>query len=75
MSVAINIKCESEEKMYELREKIHEALVGSPAYINSEIAICDLQDDAFTLIVGNYNKEHEDRNIELDVHSNNLLER
>ena len=75
MSVAINIKCESVEKMHELREKMHLGLKGSPAYINSEIAICDLQDDAFTLIVGNYNEEHEKVNVEYDVHGNNLLER
>lgn len=38
-------------------EKVHNALVGSLAYINSEIAICEEQ-DGFTLIVGNENKDN-----------------
>ena len=71
MSVAINIKCNSPEEMYELREKFHLGLVGSPAYINSEIVISDLQDDAFTLIVGNGN----DYDVDYDIHGKNLLER
>ena len=75
MSVAFNIKCKSTEEMHELRDKICLSLVGSPAFINSEIAVCDLQDDAFTLIVGNYNKDNEERNVEYDIHSSNILER
>lgn len=71
MSVSINIKCSSVKEMEELREKFHNGLKGSPAYINSEIAICDLQDDAFTIIIGNCN----DHDIDMDVHSKNLLER
>lgn len=71
MAVVINIKCKSTNEMKELREKIHLGLVGSPAYINSEIAVCDLQDDAFTLIVGNSN----DNDIEYDLHSANILQR
>lgn len=71
MSVIINIKCSSVKEMEELREKFHNGLKGSPAYINNEIAICDLQDDAFTLIVGNNN----DNDIDLDIHCKNLLER
>lgn len=71
MSVAINIKCTSPEEMVKLREKMHLGLQGSPAYINSEIAICDLQDDAFTMIVGNCNTN----NVDFDVHCKNLLER
>ena len=71
MSVSINIKCTSPEEMFKLREKFHLGLVGSPGYINNEIAICDLQDDAFTLIVGNCNGE----DVDYDVHCKNLLER
>ena len=71
MSVAINIKCTSPEEMTELRDKMHCGLVGSQAYVNSEIAICDLQDDAFTIIIGNSN----DNDVDFDVHCKNLLER
>ena len=71
MAVVFNIKCKSVEDMTALREKMHLGLVGSPAYVNSEIIISDLQDDAFTLIVGNGN-EHD---VEYDMHSANILER
>lgn len=71
MAVVFNIKCKSEEETIELRSKIHLGLKGSPAYKYSELAVCDLQDDAFTLIVGNNN----DHDIEFDLHSANLLQR
>lgn len=46
-------------------ERIHKALVGSPAYINSEIAICEDQ-EGFTLVVG---KENDDNClIEVDAY-------
>lgn len=69
--ITINIKCNSVEEMKDLRGRMHEALVGSTAYKESEIAICDLQDDAFTLIVGNSNEN----NVEYDLHSSQLLVR
>lgn len=71
MAFVLNVKCTSNEEMIKLREIVHLSLVGSPAYINSEIAVCDLQDDAFTLIVGNNN----DHDVEYDVNSTNLLNR
>ena len=71
MAFVLNVKCTSNEEMFKLRETIHLSLVGSPAYKNSEIAVCDLQDDAFTLIVG-HNNDHD---VEYDVHSTNLLNR
>lgn len=71
MSVSINFKCTSPEEMQALRDKMHRGLVGSPAYISNEIALCDLQDDAFTIIIGNNN----DNNVDFDVHCSNLLER
>lgn len=71
MAFVLNIKCTSNEEMLKLREKVHLGLRGSPAYRNSEIMVCDLQDDAFTLIVGNNN----DNDVEYDVHSTNLLMR
>lgn len=71
MSVAINIKCTSPEEMNELRKKFHSGLIGSPGYMNHEIDLCDLQDDAFTLIVGKGNG----KDVDFDVHCKNLLER
>lgn len=71
MAVIFNIKCGSKEEMNELRNKFYEGLNGSPAFVNNEIAICDLQEGAFTLIIGNNNVN----DIDLDVHSSNLLER
>ncbi len=71
MAVIFNIKCKSKDEMVELREKILSGIETSMAYQTSEIAICPLQDDAFTLIVGANNID----DIELDVHSSNLLER
>ena len=50
---------------------MHRGLAGSPGYIESEIAICDFQEDAFTLAVGRGNGH----DIDLDVHSGDLLER
>lgn len=39
-----------------LMNHFHQALKGSPGYINSEIAICnDKNSESFTLIIGNDN--------------------
>ncbi len=40
-------------------DSFHEALAGSPAYKNSEIAIVEETDDSFTLCIG----ENNDKNI------------
>ena len=39
-----------------LMETLHKALVGSPAYVDSEIAICEDDNGGFSLIVGNSNE-------------------
>lgn len=57
-----NFKCNTQEEMFEKKEAIHDALVGSPAYINSEIAVCDVDDITFTLVIGELN----DNNAEFD---------
>ena len=50
------IKCKDNETMLKTREKFHNALVGSPAYLSSEIAICNEDDDtSFNLVVGDIN--------------------
>lgn len=48
---------ETPEQAMKVKTQYHEALVGSPAYVNSEIAIVDGEHPAeFYLIVGNANK-------------------
>lgn len=63
--IVLGIKCASQEDMFKARETMHNALVGSPAYINSEIAICDCEEDKtkFLLVVGNSN----DNDVEFGV--------
>ena len=39
-----------------LMEKLHNALVGSPAYVDSEIAIYEDDNGGFSLVVGNPNE-------------------
>ena len=56
--IEIKIKCNDEEERDELRDRLCEALVGSPAYVDSEIAICDEGDDGFILVVGNPNAKN-----------------
>ena len=58
MAIFITKKFETREQMVETMTKFHEALVGSPAYVNSEIAICETGENEFTLVVGNDNKNN-----------------
>lgn len=61
--ISIKIQCSSDDEMSKVREKFHNALVGSESYvdtdnairyINSNIAIYDNQDDStsFYLVLG-----------------------
>lgn len=53
---------------YDFSTPLHEALKGSQAYIDSEIAL--VQDNGFTkLIVGNDNEN----DIEIEVNSSNVI--
>ena len=61
----------SEQDMCVARDEFHEALVGSPAYINSEIALCDVNENgeaSFVLCIG----ENNDNNVSFEVDYNNL---
>ena len=53
--ISLVIKSKDKESMVSIKEKFHNALVGSPAYIESEIAICDRDDNSFYLAIGNDN--------------------
>ena len=50
------IKGKDKEETFVMKEKMHNALAGSPAYVDSEIAICDEDDTSFHLIIGNSNE-------------------
>lgn len=52
--VILIIKNKDQETMFRKREEFHNALVGSPAYKRSEIAICETENDktSFMLIIG-----------------------
>ena len=64
------IQCGSKEEMEHKKTRMHEALKGSPAYINSEIAICDNDDTSFYLVVGNNN----DRDLKVTIGSKSFVE-
>lgn len=52
--MAITFKFKQDETV---KEALHNALVGSPAYVDSEIALVD--DEGFTkLVVGNNNEDN-----------------
>lgn len=53
--IVINFKSDSKENMINERETLHNALVGSPAYISSEIALFEVDDTTIRLIIGNNN--------------------
>ena len=50
------IRSEDVEELNKIKQDCHYALTGSPAYVNSEIAICDNDETSFLLIIGNNNK-------------------
>lgn len=65
MSIQITFKHNDHAAMMQQQTKMHNALVGSPAYINSEIILCENPNDPteFSLIVG----ENNDSNIQMDI--------
>lgn len=67
--IVLEVKCIDHDSMIKKREEFHKALVGSPGYIDSEIAVCDESDNSFVLIVG---KNNED-NIHYIVTANRLM--
>lgn len=71
--IVLNIKCRSAEEMPKLRDRMCEALVGSPAFINSEIAICDFTDldKAFSVFIGKPNEN----DIEYDMVAEDFMVR
>ena len=64
------IQCGSKEEMEQKKTRMHEALKGSPAYIDSEIAICDNDDTSFYLVIG----QNNDRDLKVTIGSRELIE-
>ena len=50
------IKGKDKEDTFLIKEAFHNALAGSPAYVDSEIAICAEDDTSFHLVIGNSNE-------------------
>lgn len=67
MSIQITFKHNDHAAMMQQQTKMHNALVGSPAYINSEIILCENPNDPteFSLIVGENNDSNVQMNIDL----------
>ena len=85
--IEIKFKGNDTEKVKEVKEKLHYALVGTRAYIDSEIAICDASysttldpstrvtsssENTFFLVIGDTNGKEV--GIELDVNDIDLEE-
>lgn len=64
--IVFKINCYTQEKMIKKREEFHEALIGSPAYQDSEIAVCDEDDTSFLLIIGKNNENNIKYNISVN---------
>jgi hypothetical protein len=71
--IVLNIKCKNPEEMAKFRDRMCEALVGSPAFKNNEIAVCDFTDldKAFSIFIGNSN----DHDVEYDLIDKDFMER
>lgn len=70
--IVLIINNKDKETMIQKREEFHNALVGSPAYMESEIAICNMQEDetSFMIIIGNNN----DNDITKIIDSEDLMD-
>ena len=74
MAINFNVKGSNPDCVIDIKTRIHEALVGSPAYKNNEIAIVDGDTiNDFVLCVGNLRPGH-DISIELNLDSSNMEE-
>ena len=71
--IVLNIKCRNPEEMAKFRDRMCEALAGSPAFIKNEIAVCDFPglDKAFSVFIGRSN----DQDVEYDLVDADFKER
>ena len=68
--IELKIRCEK-DNYGDLLTKMHNALCGSPAYVNSEIALSDYTEEGPILIIGN-NNEHD---LSLEIEYKNIVEK
>lgn len=70
--VIFDIKCSSDEQFCEIRDKLHDSLVGTPAYIDNQIVLSDYkqEENIVSLFIG---KENSD-NIAYEINANDLKE-
>lgn len=70
--ICFKINCGDNGSMAKLRDKFNYALMGSPAYIESEIAVCNCEEDdsCFFLVVGDSN----DYNLDLEIKSGDIVD-
>lgn len=68
--IVLNILCGDVDEKCKFRDRLCEALVGSPAFINSEIAVTDFEglDRALEVFIGKPNGA----DIEFDLMSGNF---
>ena len=83
MAIVFKIKCSTPEEREKVQERFHKALIGSPAYINSEIAVCDENSgidsinilpkpDSFYLAVGLESAQGPQFDVKIDVTSDSF---
>lgn len=67
--IAFRIHCPHPGVAAEWRDRFCEALAGSPAFVNSEIGVCDGSGGEFFLVVGKSN----DHDLILDLMESDLV--
>lgn len=76
MAIIFKIKSSTPEERKRIMERFHEALIGSPAYINSEIALCDGDDNTgdaeFYFAVGLESCKGPQFDVKIDVNSDSF---
>ena len=83
MAIVFKIKCSTPEEREKVQERFHKALIGSPAYINPDIAICDENSgidsinilpkpDSFYLAVGLESAQGPQFDVKIDVTSDSF---
>ena len=80
MAIVFKIKCSTPEEREKVQERFHNALIGSPAYILSEIAICDgdastskqPKPDSFYLAFGLESRKGSQFDVKIDVDSDSF---
>ena len=63
MAMIISVECKNLEEKCTKRDEVCNSLVGSPAFINNEILVGDVDDTHFVIMVGNDN----DNNVTYDL--------